>query len=311
MPISNSPRRSSPPSLGLTVQACTATSRAIVESQRPRCLRRQTRCQSQSHQVGPTWALAVSAQQLESNLAHVKQAIKDGAQLAFGGERVTDGQFANGYFMQPTVLTNVKPNFRIACEEVFGPVVAVIPVDNFDEALSVANLDVGLSAFVVTRDIKKAMTYADRIQAGVKINQIPPALPSRPPSAASKNPAPTPSKNKAPAPSPAHAYGEAALVRECREALRKSTACGCSGRMTAPVSSASPSKGFIRRDWNGMDDEGVAIRAGHHCAQPLMECAGRTGDGAGELSQPLAIPPDIEALVRGCTRFSGYSHDDG
>src|SRR6185503_6046047 len=104
--------------------------------------------------------------QLEGNLAHIKQALKDGAQLAFGGERLTDGQFAHGYFMQPTVLTNVKPNFPIACEEVFGPVVAVVPVDSFDEALSVANaLDVGLSASVVTRDIKKAMTYAERIQA--------------------------------------------------------------------------------------------------------------------------------------------------
>src|SRR2546430_12307403 len=100
----------------------------------------------------------INQQQLESNLAHVKQAQKDGAQLAFGGERLTSGDLEHGLFMQPTVLTNVKPNFRIACEEVFGPVVAVIAVDNFDEALSVANsLDVGLSASIVTRDMTKAM----------------------------------------------------------------------------------------------------------------------------------------------------------
>ena len=63
---------------------------------------------------------------------------------------------------------------RIASEEVFGPVVAVMSVQNFDEALSVANgVDVGLSASLVTRDLKKAMLYSERIQAGVvKINQI-------------------------------------------------------------------------------------------------------------------------------------------
>jgi aldehyde dehydrogenase (NAD+) len=76
--------------------------------------------------------------------------------------------------MQPTILGNVSPRMRIACEEVFGPVVAIIPVENFDEALAVANgVDVGLSASIVTRDLKKAMLYAERIEAGVvKINQI-------------------------------------------------------------------------------------------------------------------------------------------
>jgi aldehyde dehydrogenase (NAD+) len=76
--------------------------------------------------------------------------------------------------MQPTVLGEVTPNMRIAREEVFGPVVVVIAVDNFDEALAVANgVDTGLSASIVTRDLRKAMLYAERIEAGVvKINQI-------------------------------------------------------------------------------------------------------------------------------------------
>lgn len=159
---------------GLTGQACTATSRAIVERSVLDAFVDKLVGKAKAIKVGADMGPAINQQQLEGNLAHIKQALKEGAQLAFGGERLTDGQFAHGYFIQPTVLTNVKPNFRIACDEVFGPVVAVIAVDNFDEALSVANsLDVGLSASVVTRDIKKAMTYADRIQAGVvKINQI-------------------------------------------------------------------------------------------------------------------------------------------
>src|SRR5262249_54566190 len=87
---------------------------------------------------------------------------------------LSEGDFGNGYFMQPTILGNVRPNMRIACEKVFGPVVAIMPVENFDEAITVANgVDVGLSASVVTRDLKKAMLYAERIEAGVvKINQI-------------------------------------------------------------------------------------------------------------------------------------------
>jgi aldehyde dehydrogenase (NAD+) len=68
----------------------------------------------------------------------------------------------------------VKPKSRLACEEVFGPVVGIIAVDSFDEAIAVANgVEFGLSASLVTRDFNKAMKYVDRIQAGVvKVNQI-------------------------------------------------------------------------------------------------------------------------------------------
>jgi aldehyde dehydrogenase (NAD+) len=159
---------------GLTGQACTATSRAIVERTVLDSFVDKLVGKAKAIKLGADMGPAINQQQLESNLAHVKQAQKDGAQIAFGGERVTDGEFTHGFFMQPTVMTNVKPDLSIACEEVFGPVVAVIAVESFDEALSVANaLEVGLSASIVTRDIKKAMTYAERIQAGVvKINQI-------------------------------------------------------------------------------------------------------------------------------------------
>jgi aldehyde dehydrogenase (NAD+) len=94
--------------------------------------------------------------------------------LLHGGGRLNDGDLAQGWFMQPTVLGQVKPNMRIACEEVFGPVVGIIQVADFDEALTVANgVEVGLCASVVTRDLKKAMRYAEQIEAGVvKINQI-------------------------------------------------------------------------------------------------------------------------------------------
>ncbi len=165
---------------GLTGQACTATSRVIVERTVADALATRLIEKAKGIVVGPglkpgvTMGPAVSEAQLEGNLNYVKIAQAEGATLLYGGARLTDGDLAHGWFMQPTLLGNVKPTARIACEEVFGPVVGLIVVENFDEALAVANsVDVGLSASVVTRDLKKAMTYAERIEAGVvKINQI-------------------------------------------------------------------------------------------------------------------------------------------
>ncbi len=165
---------------GLTGQACTATSRVIVEQSVAEAFaaklveRAKAIVIGHGLQAGFTMGPVINQAQLESNLDHVEIARQEGATLRYGGGRLADGDLAHGWFMQPTVLDQVKPNTRIACEEVFGPVVGIIRVDNFDEALAVANgVDVGLSASLVTRDLKKAMLYAERIEAGVvKINQI-------------------------------------------------------------------------------------------------------------------------------------------
>ena len=165
---------------GLTGQACTATSRVIVEKSVAEAFtaklveKAKALVVGNGRTAGVTMGPAVSEAQLAGNLDYVKIAQSEGATLHYGGARLTEGDLAHGYFMQPTVLGNVKPTARIACEEVFGPVVSIIPVENFEEALAVANsVDVGLSASIVTRDLKKAMTYAERIEAGVvKINQI-------------------------------------------------------------------------------------------------------------------------------------------
>ena len=165
---------------GLTGQACTATSRVIVENSVATPFTEKLVAKARALRIGNGLAPgiemgpAVNEQELEGNLGYIKVAQKEGARLVYGGERLADGDLAHGWFMQPAVLTEVKPAHRIAREEVFGPVVAVIGVDSFEEALSVANgLDVGLSASIVTRDIRKAMLYSERIEAGVvKINQI-------------------------------------------------------------------------------------------------------------------------------------------
>lgn len=165
---------------GLTGQACTATSRVLVERGVLPAFTEKLVARTQALQVGNgltpgiDMGPAVSQGQLESNLAYVDGAVRQGARLLCGGKRLAEGDLAHGWFMSPTVLGDVSPTMKIACEEVFGPVVAVIGVENFDEALRIANgVDVGLSASIVTRDFKKAMIYAERIEAGVvKVNQI-------------------------------------------------------------------------------------------------------------------------------------------
>jgi aldehyde dehydrogenase (NAD+) len=165
---------------GLTGQACTATSRVIVESSVAAPFLEKLIAKTRLLKVGPGLSAdtdmgpAVSQSQLETNLAYVEGAVQEGARLAFGGRRLADGPLANGFFMEPTILAGVTPAMRIACEEVFGPVIAVLEVPDFEAALGVANgVEFGLSASLVTRDLKCAMLYAERIQAGVvKINQI-------------------------------------------------------------------------------------------------------------------------------------------
>ena len=165
---------------GLTGQACTATSRVIVEKSVLEPFLEKLVARAQAIKVGNglhdgvTMGPAVNQAELEGNLNYIDIALQEGARLVWGGARLTEGPLAHGWFMQPAILADVKPAMRIAREEVFGPVVAVLAVENFEEALAVANgVDVGLSASIVTRDLKKAMVYAERIEAGVvKINQI-------------------------------------------------------------------------------------------------------------------------------------------
>ena len=166
---------------GLTGQACTATSRVIVEKPVLAAFTEKLVARARAWKVGPGHAqgvemgAVVSETQLKGNLEWLKIAVDGGAQLLCGGNRLSSGDFAHGWFMEPTVLGGVTPTMRVACEEVFGPVVAVLAAENFDDALRIANgVEVGLSASLVTRDYKNALRYAEvASEAGVvKVNQI-------------------------------------------------------------------------------------------------------------------------------------------
>ena len=160
---------------GLTGQACTATSRVIVEdaiandfaaalTQAARSLKVGNGLEA-GVQMGP----AVSEDQLQTDLDYIGIGQKEGAKLLVGGSQAGDG----GYYVQPTVFDHVETQMRIAQEEIFGPVIGIIRASDFEDALAKANgIGFGLSAAVVTNDLQKAFQFANRIDAGVvKINE--------------------------------------------------------------------------------------------------------------------------------------------
>jgi alpha-ketoglutaric semialdehyde dehydrogenase len=158
---------------GLTGQACTATSRVIavgkvaaplIEALMAEVSRRVPGDGlDRDAKMGPV----VSEAQLRTDLDYLRIGAAQGARLVAGGVH------RDGLFLEPALFADVRPEHRIAREEIFGPVIGVIAVDNIDEAVAVANdTEYGLAAAICTNDLRLAHHFADRIQVGVvKINQ--------------------------------------------------------------------------------------------------------------------------------------------
>lgn len=97
-------------------------------------------------------------------LAYVEEGVRMGATLVCGGARTADKA---GYFVQPTLLANVSPGTPLLREEIFGPVLAIVPFDTFEEAIAIANdSEFGLSASIWTSDITKALRATRQVEAG-------------------------------------------------------------------------------------------------------------------------------------------------
>ncbi len=161
---------------GLTGQACTATSRVIVEEAIAdayvAALGKAARSLVVGNglQPGVQMGPAVNRAQLETDQQYLAIGKSEGARLVTGGE-IDDRD--GGYYAQPTVFDHVEPSMRIAQEEIFGPVISVMRARNLDDAIEKANsISFGLSAGVVTNDLQKAFAFANRVDAGVvKINE--------------------------------------------------------------------------------------------------------------------------------------------
>ena len=124
----------------------------------------------------------ISARHLAKVLNYVAIGASEGATIATGGQQLQPQGFENGYFMQPTILTNCTDDMRVVREEIFGPVMSVLIFDDEDEAVRRANnTDFGLGAGVMTRDLGRAHRVADVLESGNvwvnSYNLLPPGLP--------------------------------------------------------------------------------------------------------------------------------------
>ena len=157
-----------------TGQKCTATSRALVDrrvagefteklSQQIAALRVGDPLDPQT-QIGPL----IDETAAERVAGEVRQAREQGVSLLVGGERLRDNGREKGAYVAPALFGDVDPSSRLGQEELFGPVLGVIPIDGLDEAIAIANkVRFGLSASIFTRDLATAMRFAQGIEAGI------------------------------------------------------------------------------------------------------------------------------------------------
>jgi aldehyde dehydrogenase (NAD+) len=159
---------------GTTGQRCTAASRVAVHKkvytefvdrfvERAKALKVGDGL-DESVQMGP----CISESQRRTVEDYVKIGQDEGAKLLCGGHRLESGALGRGFFHEPTIFGDCGPRMRVAVEEIFGPVVSVIPVGSLEEAITVGNsVEYGLSASIYTQDINKAFTAMRDMYTGI------------------------------------------------------------------------------------------------------------------------------------------------
>jgi len=165
-----------------TGQKCTACSRAIIEKDIYKPLVEKLVAKTRALKVGnglePGVQIgpAVDGKQLETDLEYIEIAKKEGARLLCGGNRLTGRIYDKGFFVEPTLFDEVTPQMRIAQEEVFGPVLALMVAEDFDDAMRLANgVKFGLSASIVSRDLTRVLQFINSIEAGLITINLPTA----------------------------------------------------------------------------------------------------------------------------------------
>ncbi len=159
---------------GSSGQRCTATTRAVVVKEVAddfvkRIVRRAGSMRlgdglDPQTEMGPS----VDENQFKTVLRYIELGREDGAELLCGGERATGDGLEKGYFVRPTVFDHVTSDMRIAREEIFGPVLSVLRVRDFDQAMQVANdCEYGLSSSIFTNDAARIFRFVDEIETGM------------------------------------------------------------------------------------------------------------------------------------------------
>jgi len=159
---------------GTTGQRCTACSRVIVHERVHDELAERVATRARALKLGdgldPATEVGplVNRKQLETVHEYVQIGLGEGGKLVAGGEPATEGALARGHFYRPTVFTGLKPDARIAVEEIFGPVLAMIRVRSFEEAVAINNASsFGLSSAIFTADVNRAFAAMRDLETGI------------------------------------------------------------------------------------------------------------------------------------------------
>ncbi|MGI8919935.1 MAG: aldehyde dehydrogenase family protein [Pyrinomonadaceae bacterium] len=160
---------------GTSGQRCTAASRVVVHKKVYKKFSQQLVERAKALRVGnganpkTDMGPVINNDAVEKIMGYIDIGQnEDGATLACGGKRLTRGDYAHGYFIEPTVFTDVTPDMRIAQEEIFGPVTSVIPTNSLAEAVEIANgVRYGLSAAIYTRDVNRAFHAMNEMYTGI------------------------------------------------------------------------------------------------------------------------------------------------
>jgi acyl-CoA reductase-like NAD-dependent aldehyde dehydrogenase len=159
---------------GTTGQRCTATSRIIVQKGVYREFIDRFVARAKKLKIGNgldeivDMGPAVNENQLKTDLEYIEIGKSEGAKLLCGGNRLDQGEYQHGWFLEPTVFSEVDPKMRIAQEEIFGPVASIIPCENLENAIEIANnIEYGLSSALYTKDVNKAFSGVRDLEAGI------------------------------------------------------------------------------------------------------------------------------------------------
>ncbi|MGH9691316.1 MAG: aldehyde dehydrogenase family protein [Candidatus Acidiferrales bacterium] len=159
---------------GTTGQRCTAASRVAVHKRLYREFSEKFVARAKSLRVGDGLEAStdmgpcINEQQLKTVMKYVEIGIAEGAKLATGGHSLEKGAYARGWFHEATVFSDCDPKMRICQEEIFGPVVSLIPFGTFEEAIEIANrVKYGLSASIYTRNVNNTFRAQRDLQAGI------------------------------------------------------------------------------------------------------------------------------------------------